>query len=272
MRTLLLLSLFMIATSVLAQSGQYEVIAVGGTIKLKQTNKTLQVGDRVYIEIKDGSPTNLAFTAADDVIYLKSVETKKIMVYRANNAKIVGHGMITRGSNEIASDADLIKYFKDTVFILDADTLYLGNTSFRTDENTVAVLHYSAMGTETKDFLRLVGKNDTIILSHQSVFGAMPQEERYIASYLMESMELKQLFTDKDDKKKLINYPDIPPFKIIFLDDVIRYHAALGLNAEEIYNLLLTSYISLQTILNLSSGEEAEVWLMDKISTLTQSE
>jgi len=265
-----------LSSFIYAQSGQYEVYAIAGNVKTMQSNEFLKKGDVVYLEFKDNKVTNLVFSSDKDVVYFKNISTKKVLPIYAKTPAINKNGLITRGSSYVSDNRSLINYFSDTVFIIDADTLFLSGTSFRTDEKTLAVLQYSANGTETKDFLRMVGKNDTLILSHQTVFGSMPLEERYIASFLVDSMELKQYITgNATEKKKIVEFPDIKPFKIIFLDDVIRYNAALGLSDVAIYNLLLSSYISLQTILteypNLSSGEEAEEWLKKRIESVNSN-
>ena len=283
MKTCFILFAVLIYTSVLTSTAgfagiPYEVVLVKGKVNYKE--RALKRGDRIMLhdmDIKENMNKELSyfsFTANSDEVHLLDVERRKIVLLSARTNKQGRDLMLaTRGIKFIRSDFEFKRAFSPengVLTLLAEDTLIcigLKDYSFGQNERLIAGYHWNGM-----EILKEIGRNDTLFLTSNSLFSInIPEGTVRVNSFEIEKISL-YLIDDSSAQEKTI-LPDINPFSLYFLNDIIQYYAqvkhdGIRMDTNMVFNMIMPNLISsrqIQREFGMLNEEEAMQWLETRI-------
>lgn len=244
--------------------GRFKVVAVKGNVSFN--SKQLALNDVFEITKVSDLTQSLRFSSAYDWVKARNTETNEVKSFYVKQPQECIGCMGTRGANEINSDIELINYFSKPILVFDADTLVLNKTSFRTNENIIAMWVFEIPEISDTPFYTYAGKNDTLFISHEMMFREINQDSLLYPSFYLKNIRLA---IHNINTKDTIFFTDIQNINIYFFPDIVKYLYRMGLTEDEVFQEIINDYIDVQTILDknthLNSGDEARTWLKEKI-------
>lgn len=258
----------------------YEVVMVRG--KVHYDGIELKRGDRLELPDLDEAANmqaeikNIEFGSPADVLHLLDVGRRKIVVVPAQAVRPGRDLMLaTRGIKYIRSDFEFQRAFapgESVIALLSEDTLIcrgLQEYRFTGDEVLVASFVF-----QDEEITNLIGRNDTLFLTRDRLFGIETDQGRHIINSF-EVSDISLFLVKRDSLGIAARQLDIQPFSLYFIDDMIHYFVAvrydeLGMDQTTIYNLLVPNFITerqIQREYSLLTPEEARQWLMEKIES-----
>jgi hypothetical protein len=276
----LLFVLFLLNSFVVFSGIPYEVVMVRG--KVEYSGQELKRGDRLQLPDLDVAANmqseikNIEFGSSADVLHLLDLGRRKIVVVPAQAVRPGRDLMLaTRGIKYIRSDFEFQRAFtpgESVIALLSEDTLIcrgLQKYRFTGDEVLVASFEYQG-----QEFSNIIGRNDTLFLTRNNLFGIENGEgRRQINSFEVSNISL--VWVNSESLEFAARQLDIKPFSLYFLDDMINYFVAvrydgIGMDRDAIYNMLVPNFVTerqIQREYNLLTAEEARQWLFEKIDT-----
>jgi hypothetical protein len=246
--------------------GKVKVMATKG--KVFFNGVLLKKADIIDFSTSISAVNQLVFTSPTAWVKVVEGSTRKIYHFYKLKKYACANCLWTKGGdNNFNNDMDLMSFFmQKTILLFDTDTLILRGTSIKSDSITVPVFQFVINGNLHN---KIVGRNDTIIISHDQLFEftgieKLPDSSFIIASFLVDSIRLIYY----NQKDKLLINPRLPYFRIVFFKDVVNFLNKIGLNEEEIYGEMITNFVKLSIIMkneNLRNSHEAEKWLRKEI-------
>jgi hypothetical protein len=263
----------------------YEVVMVRG--KVSYNGEELNRGDRIQLPDLEQAGNmqdqlqKFSFGSNNDALHLLDVGRRKIVVVPAQAVRPGRDLMLaTRGIKYIRSDFEFQRAFtpgESVIALLSEDTLICrGLHKYRFTGNEVLVAHFEYQGQE---FSRIIGRNDTLFLTRNHLFGIdTEQGRRLINSFEVSSISLALVNSSSIgyDARLL----DIQPFNLYFLDDIISYFVAVRYNGivmdqGAIYHMLVPNFVTerqIQREYSLLTAEEAQQWLYEKINAAFEAQ
>lgn len=272
----------LLTLSVNCSAVNYEVVLVRGQVSYKG----IELKRGVKIEIPDlDNPSmmkqeiqHFEFSSSSDEVQLLNHDKKKIIMVSARNNK-QGRDLLlaTRAKKYIKSDFEFKRAFSPGLKVLtltsDDTIVCIGLDKFRFTGDKQLAVAYNFQGVE---IIRIVGKNDTLFLSHKQLFEidtSTGHEE--INSFEVENIRV--LFIDAStNQNSRIEIDELSPFNLYFLDDIISYYANIQYDnirpdEEFVFNSILSNFISenqIQRETGLYTKEEAHEWLNNRIHSI----
>lgn len=283
MKTRFILFAVLVYTSVLTSTTAfagitYEIVLVKGKVIYK--DRALQRGDRIMLadmDKKENMSSELSyfsFGSNSDEVHLLDIERRKILLLSARTNKQGRDLMLaTRGIKFIRSDLEFKRAFSPengVLTLLAEDTLIcigLIDYSFGQNERLIAGYHWNGM-----EIIQEIGHNDTLFLTRNSLFSVdTPEGTVRVNSFEIEKISL-YLIDDSSAQEKTI-LPDIKPFSLYFLNDIIQYYAqvkhdGIRMDTNTVFNMIMPDLISsrqIQREFGMLNEEEAMQWLETRI-------
>ena len=240
-----------------APKGKLEVIAVKGSIVFKGSE--LKRGDRIKFNPDKSVMDQLIFSKETDWIKLMEIDSKKLSTYYKQKKYSCTNCLFTRGVFPVFElRVDPYDYFsRKLIFLFDADTILLLNSSINFNPNNVSAFQILI---NNKIYNRVVGSYDTIILSHDNLFGFAREEQILWPSFQTDSISLLYI----DNLTDIKTSPAVPYFHIKFIEDAIPFFKNMEMSTEEIYNELIENYIDLKYLTarkGFKNPEETKKWI-----------
>ncbi|MEE4177874.1 MAG: hypothetical protein V2I46_10225 [Bacteroides sp.] len=256
----------------------YEVVMVRGKVSYK--GQELKRGDRLELPDLDVASNmqeeagQLDFGADQDFLQLLDASRRKIVVIPAQAVKPGRDLMLaTRGVKYIRSDFEFQRAFspgESALVLLTEDTvLCRGLEQYRFSGPIQLVAQYDLEGETCQQVL---GQNDTLFLTRSHLFGGIgPDGNETLNSFEMN--EIRLFLVDVTNGEVTPLEPDIAPFRLYFLDDIIAFFASarfegLVMDKDAVYQMLVSNLITLRQIqqaFGIFTPEEAREWLKEKI-------
>ncbi|MCO5262973.1 MAG: hypothetical protein M9901_08870, partial [Lentimicrobium sp.] len=157
--------------------------------------------------------------------------------------------------------------------LLAEDTLIctgLKEYRFSQDSRLIAAYHWN--GIEIK---QEIGHNDTLFLTRRQLFSInTPEGHVQINSFDVDKISL--LIVNAPPANDIQKLPDIQPFSLYFLNDIIQYyaqvrHEGIGMDINTVLNLIMPGLIGsrqIQREFGLLNEEEARQWLETRIKNI----
>jgi hypothetical protein len=259
----------------------YEVVLVKG--KVHYQHKELRRGDKLMLADLDSKEnmskeySNFTFDSNSAEVHLLDVGRRKIIPVSARINKQGRDLMLaTRGIKYIRSDFEFRRAFSPengVLTLLAEDTLIctgLKEYRFSQDSRLIAAYHWN--GIEIK---QEIGHNDTLFLTRRQLFSInTPEGQVQINSFDVDKISL--LIVNAPPANDIQNLPDIQPFSLYFLNDIIQYyaqvrHEGIGMDINTVLNLIMPGLIGsrqIQREFGLLNEEEARQWLETRIKNI----
>ncbi len=259
----------------------YEVVLVKG--KVHYQHKELRRGDKLMLADLDSKEnmskeySNFTFDSNSAEVHLLDLGRRKIIPVSARINKQGRDLMLaTRGIKYIRSDFEFRRAFSPengVLTLLAEDTLIctgLKEYSFSQDSRLIAVYQWN--GIEIK---QEIGHNDTLFLTRRQLFSInTPEGQVQINSFNVDKISL--LIVNAPPANDIQNLPDIQPFSLYFLNDIIQYyaqvrHEGIGMDINTVLNLIMPGLIGsrqIQREFGLLNEEEARQWLETRIKNI----
>lgn len=259
----------------------YEVVLVKG--KVHYQHKELRRGDKLMLADLDSKEnmskeySNFTFDSNSAEVHLLDVGRRKIIPVSARINKQGRDLMLaTRGIKYIRSDFEFRRAFSPengVLTLLAEDTLIctgLKEYRFSQDSRLIAAYHWN--GIEIK---QEIGHNDTLFLTRRQLFSInTPEGHVQINSFDVDKISL--LIANAPPANDIQNLPDIQPFSLYFLNDIIQYyaqvrHEGIGMDINTVLNLIMPGLIGsrqIQREFGLLNEEEARQWLETRIKNI----
>ncbi len=255
----------------------YEVVMVRGEVTYKGTllrkGSLVEAPDLRNQDLLKEEMAHFSFGGTTDEVHLLDTGLRKVVVVSARLRQPGRDLMLaTRSLGTLRSDFEFRRAFTpDTGLILMVreDTLLCqGLTQFAFGGHRRLAIRYHAGGQE---ITRVVGENDTLYLTREKWFGTTP------GTIPLNSFEISgiQLYIDDQETgSEETLHGKIPPFSLVFLDDIIRYRSEISYpgvqpDPEEIYGFLFPALVKerqIQRSMGLYTPEEALTWLRQRIA------
>jgi hypothetical protein len=259
----------------------YEVVLVKG--KVHYQHKELRRGDKLMLADLDSKEnmskeySNFTFDSNSAEVHLLDLGRRKIIPVSARINKQGRDLMLaTRGIKYIRSDFEFRRAFSPengVLTLLAEDTLIctgLKEYSFSQDSRLIAVYQWN--GIEIK---QEIGHNDTLFLTRRQLFSInTPEGQVQINSFDIDKISL--LIVNAPPANDIQKLPDIQPFSLYFLNDIIQYyaqvrHEGIGMDINTVLNLIMPGLIGsrqIQREFGLLNEEEARQWLETRIKNI----
>lgn len=259
----------------------YEVVLVKG--KVHYQHKELRRGDKLMLADLDSKEnmskeySNFTFDSNSAEVHLLDLGRRKIIPVSARINKQGRDLMLaTRGIKYIRSDFEFRRAFSPengVLTLLAEDTLIctgLKEYSFSQDSRLIAVYQWN--GIEIK---QEIGHNDTLFLTRRQLFSInTPEGQVQINSFDVDKISL--LIVNAPPANDIQKLPDIQPFSLYFLNDIIQYyaqvrHEGIGMDINTVLNLIMPGLIGsrqIQREFGLLNEEEARQWLETRIKNI----
>ncbi len=272
-----LLTVFLSFSLFLGAMTPYEVVMVRGTVTYKGTS--LQKGTRIEApdlrnqELLSGEMDHFIFSGVTDEVHLLDRELRKVVVISARLRQPGRDLMLaTRSLKTLGSDFEFRRAFTPdpgVIVLVREDTLLCkGLEQYNFSGDRQLAIRYVAGDVP---ITRIIGRNDTLFLTRGSWFAPAPDESgKPLNSFGISDIQLLIISNTPGKEKELPC--SLPPFSLIFLDDIIRWLAEAPGSApdkEDIYRFILPSFVKerqIQREIALYSPEEAQQWLRERIS------
>jgi hypothetical protein len=283
MKTRFILFAVLVYTSVLTSTAAfagipYEVVLVKGKVIYK--DRALQRGDRIMLHDMDKKEnmnselSYFSFGSNSDEVHLLDVERRKIVLLSARTNKQGRDLMLaTRGIKFIRSDFEFKRAFSPengVLTLLAEDTLIcVGLKAYRFGQNVRLAAGYHWNGME---ILKEIGRNDTLLLTCNSLFSVnTPEGTVQVNSFEIDEISLYLINDSSAHEKKIL--PDINPFSLYFLNDIIQYYAkvkhdGIRMDTNTVFNMIMPDLIGsrqIQREFGMLNEEEAMQWLETRI-------
>lgn len=244
--------------------GKVEVLAIRG--KVVFGGSELRRGDNFEFKPGISAMDQLKFSSATDWIKLMEINSNKVYHYYRQKKYACNNCLFTRGVFfKFSSRVDPSDYFNRRLFFLfEPDTILLLRKSINFNPNNVPIFQIIV---NDKIYNRVVGSQDTIIISHDNLFGFADEEQILWPSFNTDSIRLS--YYDKITHIQTI--PVIPWFHIKFIEDAIPFFHNMEMTSEEICNELIENYIDLKYLTERKGFDNTEVtkkWLKDNLDTI----
>lgn len=254
----------------------YEVVMVRGTVTYKGTS--LQKGTRIEApdlrnqELLSGEMGHFTFSGVTDEVHLLDRELRKVVVVSARLRQPGRDLMLaTRSLKTLGSDFEFRRAFTPdpgVIVLVREDTLLCrGLQQYNFSGDRQLAIRYVAGGVPVT---RIIGRNDTLFLTRESWFAPSPDiSGEPLNSFGISDIQLLTISTPGTEEQ--LPGP-LPPFSLIFLDDIIRWLAEApgsSPDKEDIYRFILPAFVKerqIQREMALYSPEEAQQWLRERIS------
>jgi hypothetical protein len=283
MKTRFILFFVWLCTSSIVTSGvfaghPYEVVLVKGKVNYK--DRELKRGDKLILtdmdirENMNREYSHFSFGTNSDEVHFLDVERRKIILISARINKQGRDLMLaTRGIKFVRSDFEFQRAFSPengVLTLLAEDTLICtGLDVYRFTQNTKLAVGYQWNGLE---IFQEIGHNDTLFLTRHSLFSIdTPEGPVQLNSFEIEKINL-YLLNDTSSHAKTI-LPDIQPFSLYFLNDIIQYYAqvkhdGIGMDANTVFQMIMPDLIGsrqIQREFGMLNEQEAKQWLKMRI-------
>jgi len=241
--------------------GKVEVFAVKGSIVFNGSK--LKIGDRIKFQPNVSAVNQLIFSTALDWIKVREINSRKVYHYYKQKKYACHNCLFTREIFlKFDSRVDPSDYFKRKfIFLFESDTILLlqGSIDFNTNNTSIFQITINE-----KIYNSVVGSQDTIILSHDNLFGFANEEKILWPSFQTDSIRLS--YYDKITHIQTV--PAVPYFHIKFIEDAIPFFHNMEMSSEEIYNELIENYIDLKYLTarkGFDNLEATKKWIRDYI-------
>ncbi len=244
--------------------GKVEVLAIRG--KVVYNGSELRRGDNFEFKPDISVMDQLTFSSETDWIKLIEVNSRKVYHYYKQKKYACNNCLFTRGVFlKFNSRVDPSDYFgRKLIFLFEPDTILLLKKSIDFNPNNVPIFQISV---NEKIYNRVVGSHDTIILSHDKLFGFADEEQILWPSFQTDSIRLS--YYDKITRIQTI--PAVPWFHIKFIEDAIPFFRNMEMSSEEICNELIENYIDIKYLTDRKGFDNIEAtkkWLKEYIDTI----
>jgi len=259
----------------------YEVVMVRGEVSYKgmalHKGVIVEAPDLRNPDLLKGEMKSFSFSGATDEVHLLDRALRKVVVVSARLSQPGRDLMLaTRSLSALRSDFEFKRAFtpdSGLVLLVREDTLLCkGLSQLAFSGNRQLVIRYDYEG---HSITRIIGQNDTLFLTRERWFGASASPAgTYLNSFGISGIRL--LFRDAPSGKEETPPINIPPFSLVFLDDIIRHLASLSYagvapGQEEIFAFLHPALVKerqIQRAIGLYSPEEARDWLRHRIDLI----
>lgn len=272
-----LLTVFLSFPLFLAAVTSYEVVMVRGTVTYKgvslQKGTRLEAPDLRNQENLSGEMSHFTFAGVTDEVHLLDRELRKVAVVSARLRQPGRDLMLaTRSLKTLGSDFEFRRAFTPDpglIVLVGEDTLLCkGLQQYNFSGERQLAIRYMAGDLPVT---RIIGRNDTLFLTRGSWFAPSPEGRgEPLNSFGIAAIRLLIINSTSGTEEELPGA--LPPFSLVFLDDIIRWLAgapASSPDKEDIYRFILPSFVKerqIQREMALYSPEEAQQWLRERIS------
>lgn len=232
--------------------GIVEVIAVKGEVVFNRSK--LKKGDKIEFKPNVGVMNQLIFSSATDWIKVMEINSRKVHHYYKQKKYACPNCLFTRRVYfDNTARIGLFDYFnRKLIFLFEPDTIILLRKDINSNPNNIAVFQISIDG---KIYNRIVGGFDTIIMSHDRLFGFADDEKILWPSFQTDSIRL--IYYDRDTHIQAI--PELPYFHVKFIEDAVNFFLNMKMDSEEIYMELIENFVDVKNLMVKKGFDDQEV-------------